>query len=160
MLDDIDLKILDMLSKDGRISHTTLGKAIGLTAPSVYARIQRLERDGIIQGYTTLLNPEKMGFEVTAFIQVRMQGPPDEEKRLEHFVLEEPQIIECHDVDGENTYFLKVRTSSTAALRQLIADLRRFSGVSRTVTTIALASIKEARTGAPLSIHTNGPPED
>ena len=58
-LDDIDLKILHLLIQDGRISHTAIAKETDLSGPSVYARVQRMEREGIIKGYTALLNPKK-----------------------------------------------------------------------------------------------------
>src|SRR5205085_11346154 len=97
-LDDIDLKILDLLLQDGRISHTAIGKETDLTGPSVYARVQRLEREGVIKGYTALLEPEKIDRGLVAFIRIRTQTPGYEGSIFERYVQEEDQILECHDV--------------------------------------------------------------
>jgi Lrp/AsnC family transcriptional regulator, leucine-responsive regulatory protein len=148
-LDDIDLKILDLLLQDGRISHTTIGKETDLSGPSVYARIQRMEREGIIKGYTTLLAPEKVGRGLAAFVRVRTQTPDYVNENFERFVQEEKQILECHDVDGEDCYILKVRTASTQSLQKLLATIRSFPGITRTVTTIALETLKEEGTVRP-----------
>ncbi len=148
-LDDIDLKILDLLLQDGRIAHTAIGKETGLSGPSVYARIQRMEREGIIKGYAVLLAPEKVGRGLAAFVRIRTQTPGFESAVFEQFIQEEAQILECHDVDGEDCYLLKVRTASTQSLQKLLATIRSFPGITRTVTTIALETLKEEGTVRP-----------
>jgi Lrp/AsnC family transcriptional regulator, leucine-responsive regulatory protein len=142
-LDDIDLKILNLLLRDGRMSHTAIGKETDLSSPSVYARIQRMERAGVIKGYTALLAPEKVGRGLAAFVRVRTQTPSYESDAFERFIRDEDQILECHDVDGEDCYILKIRTASTQSLQRLLATIRSFSGITRTVTTIALETLKE-----------------
>src|SRR5713226_1707830 len=148
VLDDIDLKILDLLLQDGRISHTAIGKETDLSGPSVYARVQRMEREGIIKGYTALLAPEKVGRGLAAFVRIRTQTPGYDSDGFERFK-EEEQILECHDVDGEDCYILKVRTASTQSLQKLLATIRSFTGITRTVTTIALETLKEEGTVRP-----------
>ncbi len=148
-LDDIDLKILNLLLQDGRISHTAIGKETDLSAPSVYARIQRMEREGVIKGYRVLLAPEKIGRGLAAFVRVRTQTPDYDSAVFERFIQEEEQIVECHDVDGEDCYILKVRTASTQSLQKLLATIRSFPGITRTVTTIALETLKEEGTVRP-----------
>jgi len=150
-LDDIDLKILDLLLQDGRIAHTAIGKQTDLSGPSVYARIQRMEREGIIKGYAALLAPEKVGRGLAAFVRVRTQTPEYESAVFERFIQEEEQIVECHDVDGEDCYLLKVRTASTQSLQKLLAPNRSFPGITRTVTTNALETLKEGGTVRPAS---------
>src|SRR5581483_7324058 len=142
-IDDIDLKILDLLCQDGRLSHTAIGKKIDLTGPAVYARIQRLEREGVIEGYVARVNPEKIGRGLAAIVRIVIQESVEGVKRFEEFVLQEPQILECHDVSGEDSYILKIRTSSPQTLRALLAQLRCLPGVTHSVTSIALATIKE-----------------
>jgi Lrp/AsnC family leucine-responsive transcriptional regulator len=97
-----------------------------------------------------LLAPEKLGFGLTAFIRVTMQGTAEQEGNFEQFVRNEAQILECYDVDGEDTYLLKVRTASPQMLRQLLIVLRLISGVTRTITTIALGRVKEELASAAL----------
>lgn len=145
-LDEIDLKILELLQEDGRQSHTAIGKATDLTGPAVYARIQRMERDGIIKGYSVLLDAEKIGRPLAAFVRVGTLASADIDSPFEQFVLNEPQILECHDVDGEDSYILKVRTSTPKALRDLLAKIRAIPGVTRTITSISLITIKEPGT--------------
>src|SRR5258708_38015763 len=96
VLDDIDLKILDLLLQDGRISHTAIGKETDLSGPSVYARVQRLEREGIIKGYPALLAPEKVGRGLAAFVRVRTQTPEYGSAVFEWVVQEEEQVFESH----------------------------------------------------------------
>ncbi|HYL44627.1 MAG TPA: Lrp/AsnC family transcriptional regulator [Ktedonobacteraceae bacterium] len=148
-LDDLDLKILNLLLQDGRISHTAIGKEIDLSGPSVYARIQRMEREGIIKGYTALLAPEQVGRGLAAFVRVRTQTPDYDSDLFVRFIQEEDQIVECHDIDGEDCYILKVRTTSTQSLQKLLTTIRNFPGITRTVTTIALETLKEKGTVRP-----------
>lgn len=147
--DDIDLKIIDLLLSDGRMSHTAIGKETDLSGPSVYARVQRLEREGVIKGYTALLAPEKVGRGLAAFVRIRTQTPGYAEDVFESFIQEEAQIVECHDIDGEDCYLLKVRTTSTQSLQKLLETIRSFPGITRTVTTIALETLKEEGTVRP-----------
>lgn len=153
-IDDIDLKILNLLLKDGRISHTAIGKETDLSGPSVYARVQRMEREGIIKGYTALLAPEKVGRGLAAFVRVRTQTPGYDDALFERFIQEEEQIVECHDVDGDDCYILKVRTTSTQSLQKLLETIRSFPGITRTVTTIALETLKEEGTVRPVNTRT------
>ncbi len=154
MLDAIDLKILQILQEDGRQSLAALGKAVDLTGPSVYARLQRMEREGVIRGYTALLNPERLGQGLVAFIRVTTHASADENQIFEQFVVGEPQILECHDIDGEDSYMLKVRTSSPQALRELLSRIRGVPSVTRTLTSIALFTIKDNGS----SVHLGAPP--
>ena len=148
-LDDIDLKILELLCEDGRLSHAAIAKEIDMTGPAVYARVQRLEREGIIKGYTVLLNPDKIGRGLAAFIRVVIQEVEEEVQRFEQFVLSEPQILECHDVTGEDSYILKVRTDTPQTLRGLLGKLRMLAGVTHTITSIVLTTVKEENIRGP-----------
>ncbi|HLZ60635.1 MAG TPA: Lrp/AsnC family transcriptional regulator [Ktedonosporobacter sp.] len=148
-LDDIDLKILELLCEDGRLSHAAIAKEIDMTGPAVYARVQRLEREGVIKGYSTLLNPDKIGRGLAAYIRVVIQESEEEVQRFEQFVLGEEQILECHDVTGEDSYILKVRTDSPLTLRGLLAKLRMLAGVTHTITSIVLTTVKEENVRGP-----------
>ena len=149
-LDDIDLKIIQLLLEDGRFSHTAIGKETGLTAPSVYSRIQRLEKEGIIQGYSALINADKIGRGLVAFVRVRTMASVGEGNEFEKFILREPQVLECYDVDGEDSYILKIRTNSPQTLRSLLVRIRSMPGITHTQTSIALMTLKESATAAPL----------
>lgn len=142
-IDETDLKLLELLQRNGRAPYTELGKAVSLSGPSVYARIQHLEQQGIIRGYTALLDEEKLGQQVIAFIHVSTQPNQGEYTLFEQFVGDEPSIIECHDVTGDDTYILKVQTSSLDGLRTLLARIRTLPPVVRTSTAISLARVKD-----------------
>src|SRR5205823_6237864 len=90
-----------------------------------------------------------VGRGLAAFVRIRTQTPGYDSDVFERFLQEEEQIVECHDVDGEDCYLLKVRTASTQSLQKLLATIRSFPGITRTVTTIALETLKEKGTVRP-----------
>ena len=105
-MDAIDKKILELLQDNGRMTVKEITQTISLTAPAVSERIKRLEKDGVIEGYTAIVNPRKMGRAVHAIINVSVQ-PGDTEKLL-NLVNNEPMVIECHHVTGAYSYLVKV----------------------------------------------------
>jgi Lrp/AsnC family transcriptional regulator, leucine-responsive regulatory protein len=129
-----------------------------LTGPAIYARIQRLEREGIIEGYTARLHAEKIGSGLAAFIRVSIQESVENVRQFEEFIQNESQILECHDVSGEDSYILKVRTASPQTLRALLAQLGCLPGVTRTVSSIALLTVKETYLRGPRTPATETPP--
>ncbi|MFJ9773006.1 Lrp/AsnC family transcriptional regulator [Kitasatospora sp. NPDC101157] len=150
-LDEVDLQILALLQEDGRATQAAIAKTVGLTGPSVYSRIRRMERDGVIRGYTALVDPRALRQDLVAYMRVGTYADEGEQEPFETFVRDEPQILECHDVDGEDSYVLKIRTASPQSLRSLLARVRAIPGVSRTVTSIALETIKEPTASAHLA---------
>jgi len=149
-IDDIDLKILALLQQDGRISHTAVARLVDLSSPSVTARVQRMEREGLIRRYTALLNPSEVGQGLLAFIRVRTGASDDDSVAFERYAMQAAEVLECHDIDGEDSYILKVRTRSTEELRELIVRLRSFPDVTRTITSIVLKTIREEPLTAPI----------
>lgn len=150
-MDALDLEILSLIQNDARVAHASVGEKLGLTAPAVHARIKRLERDGIIRGYLTSINPEAVNQTLLAFVRITNNSTGRNERAFEEFIRQEPCILECHDVSGEDSYLLKIRTDSPVSLRNLLARLREFPGVERTVTSISLCTIKESG-GPPLPL--------
>ena len=148
-MDSLDLEILVLIQNDARLAHASVGEKLGLTAPAVHARIKRLERDGVIRGYLTSINPLAVNQTLLAFARVMNSASGKDEEAFERFVVEEPSILECHDISGEDSYMLKIRTDSPASLRRLLSRIREFPGVERTVTSISLCTIKESG-GPPL----------
>ncbi len=144
-VDDIDRQIIACLQEDARASYANIGRTVGLTGPGVYARVKRLEQSGIIQGYRLDLNPEYTGRPLMAFVRIVTRPTPNDTAALEDFAIKEPRIVECYDVNGEDCFFLKVNVSSTEELRQLLVDLRAIPEVVRTISSIVLVKVKEAR---------------
>ena len=142
-MDAIDLKILDLLQKDGRVSHSEIAKTVGLSAPSVGERVKKLEGTGVIRRYVSLLDPNKVNRPITAFIAVSLDKPIHAKAFLQR-IQELEDVLECYHVTGEMDYLLKVRTRSTTALESLISsDLRPLDGVVSTRTNVILSSPKE-----------------
>lgn len=143
-MDAIDRMLLERVAANGRISWAELGHAVGLTGPAVADRIHKLERAGVIRGYTALLSAEALGQDLTAFVGVTVERSEDCPTFLAA-VQEMDEVLECHHVAGEDSYWLKVRTRGTGGLERLITDgLKRLPGVVRTRTTIVLSTTKEA----------------
>ena len=114
-----------------------------LSQPAVAERIRKLEERGVITGYVARVDPVKLGQDVTAFVGVGIAHP----KYFDAFakrVHELPEILEAHRVAGRESYLLKVRTTNTRTLDHLLVRvLRTIPGVTRTETTVVLASVKE-----------------
>ncbi|MCY1017929.1 Lrp/AsnC family transcriptional regulator [Pyxidicoccus sp. MSG2] len=151
-LDELDIRIVDLLQRDGRATQLELSRSVGLSQPAVAERIRKLEERGVITGYTARVDASKLGKDITAFIGVSIEHP----KYFEGFakkVLSLPDILECHRVAGQDSYILKVKTANTKTLDSLLVEtLRTIAGVTRTQTTIVLSSIKE-------DTHVRVPPE-
>jgi len=142
-VDEIDIKILQQLMVQGRITWSELASLLQLSAPATADRVRRLEEKGIIQSYAALVNPELIGCSITAFIAVTLDRPAHQQGFLD-LVNQLPEIQECHHVTGDDDYLLKVRCASTRSLEALISNqIKGLPGILRTRTTLALSTVKE-----------------
>jgi Lrp/AsnC family leucine-responsive transcriptional regulator len=155
-MDDIDQRLLGLLQRNGRATQLELSREVGLSQPAVAERIKKLEERGVILGYTARVDAALLGMDVTAFIGVGIEHPKFFDEFLRRVKgLEE--VLECHRVAGEDSYLLKVKTRNTRTLdRLLVEGLRTIPGVTRTCTTIVLASIKEETHVHPASAEEEG----
>ncbi|KXG74715.1 Lrp/AsnC family transcriptional regulator [Thermotalea metallivorans] len=128
-MDSTDLKILEILQQDGRISMKDLGKKVGLTSPAVSERVKKLEENGVILGYRAIVNPQKLNKNIKAFIDVSIKA--ENYKKFLEFAPTHECIVECHHITGGDCMTLKVMTENMAELEKLIDDIKRF-GNSRT----------------------------
>jgi Lrp/AsnC family leucine-responsive transcriptional regulator len=143
-IDEIDLRILDMLQRNGKLSQAKIAGAVGLTTPSVNERIKKMERHGMIKGFVALLDHEKMGFPLTAYVDVALEHP-----RFEKGFIDDLEkllgVQECHYIAGEYAYRLKVKAADPATLADFIQRrLLALKGVSRVRTQVSLSSKKES----------------
>ncbi len=142
-MDQADLRIVDLLQRNARTTQIELAKAVGLSQPAVAERIRKLEERGVITGYAARVDAAELGIDITAFVGVGIEHP----KFFDGFtkkVKALDEVLECHRVAGEDSYLLKVKTRNTRTLDRLLVEvLRTTPGVTRTHTTIVLASIKE-----------------
>jgi Lrp/AsnC family leucine-responsive transcriptional regulator len=143
-IDDIDLRILDMLQRNGKLSQAKIAGAVGLTTPSVNERIKKMERHGMIKGFVALLDHEKMGLPLTAYVDVALEHPRFEKSFVDD--LERLLAVqECHYLAGDFAYRLKVKAANATALADFIQHrLLVMRGVSRARTCVSLASKKES----------------
>ena len=143
MLDDIDIKILNILQKSGRTKRNKVAEEVGLSIPSVSDRLNKLEEKGIIEGYYARLNKKAFGYDIMAFIVVIMDSSKHY-KNLITKVEKIPEIIECHSVLGEGSHMLKTIVKNTESLEKLLSEIQSWTGVMATKTTFVLSSIKES----------------
>ena len=137
-LDRIDMKILQVLQRDGRIANLKLADTIGLSPTAVLARVQRLTRDGYILGYEARLDPIKLGAGMLVFVEVLLdRTTPNVFDAFKAAVQVQPAIMECHMVAGGFDYLLKTRSAD-------MNDYRRFAGA----VLWQLPGVRETRTYA------------
>ena len=144
MIDEIDIKILSILQNNGRCHLADIAKEVDLSSPAVMERVKKLESSGIIKGYQAVLDPKKVGKDVTAFVGVSVAH----QKYIDAFsalMMRQRDVLECHHVTGEESFILKVKTANTDSLEKLLGDIRSLEGVTGTVTKVVLSSVKESQ---------------
>ena len=150
-LDPIDYRILELLQRDARTTQSQIAAAVRLSQPSVAERIRKLDQSGAVRSYVARLDPRRMGNDICAFVGVRISHPRHHDaftRRIQQI----PEVLECHRVAGLDSYVLKVVAKDTQSLDDLLSDkLRRLAGVTRTSTTIVLATVKET-TAVPIQV--------
>jgi Lrp/AsnC family leucine-responsive transcriptional regulator len=117
-LDGIDVRILDALVADARISVADLARAVGLSSPSVSERMKRLEEAGVIEGYTVRINPHALGLPIAAWLRIR--PVPGELKRVAEILRGLPAIVECDRITGDDCFIARAHVRSVAELESLI----------------------------------------
>lgn len=142
MLDDLDIKILNILQAKARTKRNEIAEAVGLSIPSVSDRLQKLEEKGVIEGYYAHLDKKSFGYDIMVFIQVIMESSKHYKNLIQH-VEKIPQVLECHSVLGEGSHLLKAVAKNTEALEKLLGEIQSWPGVTATKTTFVLSTIKE-----------------
>jgi len=125
-LDDIDWAILDELQREGRVGFRELGRRVGLSAPAVTARVRRLEVDEVITGYRAVIDLERVGLPVQAFVRMSVLGDPGLDNELVEFAEAVPEILAMYRVTGAETYLLRVAVPSVTDLERVLRPLWRF----------------------------------
>lgn len=140
-MDSFDVMILNLLRSNGRISNRKLAESVHLTASSVLKRVRALEKSGIIQGYTTRVNPMRLGLDMAVIIEVITSegaGILNAGKNLASF----PEVCDVYDVSGRVSYIVKAMVRNTEALNDLIVRIGKVPGVARTQSTLIMNSLK------------------
>ncbi len=151
-LDRTDIKILELLQQDARISNLDLARQVGLSPSPCHRRVKMIEDAGLVKRYVTLLDRVAVGLALTAFVEVAL-GHKDAKTRaaFQQIAEELPEIMECHIMTGESDYMLRIAAKDIESFRSLMMNkILAMPGVDRTRTNISLGEVKYT-TSLPLS---------
>lgn len=135
LLDEVNVRLLTELRGNPRMGMSALARRVGMSAPAVTERVQRLERAGVITGYRLELDPAALGYPVAAYVRIR--PAPGQLAKIAALAAEIPQISECHRITGEDCFLLKVHVPAVDQLEDL---LDRFLLYGQTTTSIVQSS--------------------
>jgi Lrp/AsnC family transcriptional regulator, leucine-responsive regulatory protein len=144
VIDAIDRKIIDLLQCNARLSNAEMAEAVGLNVSSVHERVKKMERKGIIKGYVAVTDPEKLGKPLLAFVRLTVSSHDAVRDGIQKLCESEPDILECHNVAGEDCYVLKVRAAGPKQLEKLLLAIKNSADTGRSVTNIVLSTFKES----------------
>jgi Lrp/AsnC family leucine-responsive transcriptional regulator len=142
-LDNLDIKILNMLQENARTKRNVLAEAVGLSLPSLSERLKKLEEHGIIEGYYTKLNRKYFKYDIMAFISIVMESSKYYNELAEN-IKKTPEILECYSILGEGSHIVKAVVKDTQSLENLLSKIQSWKGVTRTVSSFVLSAIKES----------------
>lgn len=137
-IDELDVRIMNLLKENARTSLKEISQQINLTTPAVSARIEKLEAAGYLKGYHADVDLEKLGYKVKAFIMLSVL--PEDRQRFESFIEAEDCILECSHITGAYSMLLKVVFPSTSGLDKFIGRLQTFG---RTETQVVFSTLLE-----------------
>jgi Lrp/AsnC family leucine-responsive transcriptional regulator len=145
-IDQFDLRIIDQLSQDGRMTITALAARVGLSKTPCQVRLKRLIDEGYITGFRAIVDPAKLGMDHVAFTEVKLSDT--REKALQEFnegVRRIKEIEECHMMASSFDYLLKVRTADIRKYRSILGEkISSLPHVASTSTFVAMEAVKEA----------------
>lgn len=145
-LDAVDYEILATLQEDGRITNVDLAGRVGLTAPPCLRRVRSLEQRGIIKGYHAKLDAPSLGYGITVFALVSLKSQAEADLRaFEEHVAGLPQVRECHMLNGEIDFILKIVASDLQAFQQfLTSHLTPAPNVASVKTSLTIRTSKDS----------------
>jgi len=145
-LDKINKKILIILQKDGSITNADLAKRVGLAPASTLERVKKLETAGVIRKYVCLVDQEKVGRDITVFVEVSLAIHTA--SSIESFtreIISFPEVLECHHVAGDKDFLLKVVAGDIAQYRDFALDkLARLEGIGKVQTLFSMKTVKNS----------------
>jgi DNA-binding Lrp family transcriptional regulator len=141
-MDATDRKIVALLRENARRSYLDIGGHVGLSAPAVKRRVDRLENDGVIRGYTTVVDPHAFGWHAEAFVDLYCEGGMSGDA-IRRVLQTEPRVASAHTVAGEASALLHVMAEDTKDLELALERIRNTEGITRTVTEVVLSTLFE-----------------
>lgn len=143
-LDSVDEQILDLLTRDGRLPASEIGRRVGLSPAAAKRRIDRLERSGVIAGYRAVLDHAKLGTRIEAFVELRFAGATQVDD-IEGTVAGIPEVVEAFTTAGDPDALVRVRAHDLDHLKRIVDRIRRSGKVTGTKTLIVLGSSRSTR---------------
>jgi Lrp/AsnC family transcriptional regulator, leucine-responsive regulatory protein len=131
LLDATNLGILRLLIDDPRLAMTELARQIGMSAPAVTERVQRLHDAGVIRGATLDIDPVALGLGVTAFVRVRPM--PGQLPAIAELARNTPEIVECHRITGEDCFIMKVLVGRVELLEGVLDEILKFGNTTSSI---------------------------
>lgn len=153
-LDSIDWRILAELQNNARISNVDLADRVNLSPSPCLARVKRLEREGFINRYVTLLDPAAVGLGVSVFVQVRLERQVESSlKTFERAIAARSEVMECYLMTGTSDYLLRVVVSDLQEFQRFVTEvIAKISGVGSVQSSVALKQVKYS-TALPVLAH-------
>ncbi|NJM49672.1 MAG: Lrp/AsnC family transcriptional regulator [Sphingomonadales bacterium] len=144
-LDPIDLKLLKELQADGRVTNVDLATKVGLTAPPCLRRMRTLEQSGVIKSYHAHIDPAALGYTITVFAMVSLKSQAEEDLRaFEDHVRALPDVRECHMLNGEIDFILKILARDLQSFQELLtSELTSAPNVSSVKTSLTIRTAKD-----------------
>ena len=147
LLDEVNIRVLEELQRDPRLTMTELGRRVGMSSPAVTERVRRMEEAGVITGYRLSIDPVALGLPISAYVRVRPN--PGQLPKVAELAAQIPEVVECYRITGEDCFILKVYIP---AMEQLDRLLDSFLMYGITTTSIVQSSPVPLRS-LPLSAH-------
>jgi len=143
-LDEINRKILSILQRDGSTTNADLARMIGLAPASTLERVKKLEQSGAIRKYAAIVDQEKVGLPITAFVEIAITDhSADAVSEFSHHVEAIPEVLECHHVAGNNDFLLKVVATDIAGYERFVLDrIATLANIGKVTTVFVLSTIK------------------
>tara|TARA_Y100001947_G_scaffold80957_1_gene68633 strand:- start:58 stop:528 length:471 start_codon:yes stop_codon:yes gene_type:complete len=142
MIDKTDIKILEILQNDGRVSASDLAKSVNLSVPAASERLRKLSEKGFISGNVALIDHKKAGLDLTAYVFIVSEHSDHYSKFVEK-ANKCKAVLECHSITGGGSHILKVRVENSQSLEDLLYEIQNWPGVSRTQSNVVLSTYKE-----------------
>ena len=128
-LDATNLRLLEELQEDARLSNAELGRRVGLSAPAVAERLARMEDEGVILGFHAAVNPRALGYALSAILRIR--PAPRQLTTVADLARDTREVVECHRMTGEDCFFMKLHVRDVEHLEEVI-DTFAFHGQTTT----------------------------
>jgi DNA-binding Lrp family transcriptional regulator len=141
-LDEIDRRIIALLRANARRTFQDIGYQVSLSAPAVKRRVDRLEAEGVIRGYTAVVDPRRFGWMTLAVVELTTEGRFSRDQILEA-LRGHPEVVSAYTVAGAPSAILMIRTTDTAQLELVLERLRETPGITRTESAIVLSTLLE-----------------